>query len=40
MIGLCDRWHKTPPEILAMPAWALRMVDVYELGHRREDEDG
>jgi hypothetical protein len=40
VIGLCDRWHKTPPEILAMPAWVLKMLDVYRLGHRDEEPEG
>ena len=36
MIGLCDRWHKTPEEILAMDARALRLLDIYNRGHREE----
>jgi len=42
VIGLCDRWHKTPDEIEAIDARALRMLDVYRLGHREEEggEDG
>ena len=39
VIGLCDRWHKTPPEILALPASVLRMLDVYKLGHREEEDE-
>jgi len=39
VIGLCDRWHKTPPEILALPASVLRMLDVYRRGHREEEPD-
>ena len=40
IIGLCDRWHKTPDEIGAMDARALRLLDVYRLGHREEEEGG
>ena len=42
MIGLCDRWHKTPEEILAMDAGALRLLDIYNRGHRQEggEDDG
>ena len=36
MIGLCDRWHKLPSEVLAEDAGALRLLDVYTLGHREE----
>ena len=39
MIGLCDRWHKTPPEILALDASVFRMLDVYRLGHRDDDDE-
>lgn len=38
MIGLCDRWHKLPSEVLAEPAEALRLLDIYRLGHREEEE--
>lgn len=38
MIGLCDRWHKLPSQVLAEDARLLRMLRVYQLGHR-EDED-
>lgn len=37
MIGLCDRWHKLPSEVLAEDASLLRLLDVYELGHRKEE---
>lgn len=36
MISLCDRWHKTPEEILAMDASALYYLSVYQLGRRQE----
>jgi hypothetical protein len=38
VIGLCDRWHKLPSEVLAEPAQALRLLDIYGRGHR--DEEG
>ncbi len=37
MIGLCDRWKKTPDEILAMDGRALRLLDIYTRGHREEE---
>ena len=42
MIGLCDRWHKLPSEVLAEDAGLLRLLDVYDQGHRDEEggEDG
>lgn len=42
MIGLADRWHKLPSEVLAEDARVLRLLDIYRLGHREdsEDEDG
>lgn len=40
MIGLCDRWHKLPSEVMAEDASMLRLLHVYELGHREEDEGG
>lgn len=32
MIGLCDRWHKLPSEVLAEPAEMLRLFKIVELG--------
>lgn len=32
VIRLCDRWHKTPDEILAMDTRALQMLRITELG--------
>ena len=32
IIGLCDRWHKTPDEVLAMDASALRYLAIAALG--------
>lgn len=39
VIGLADRWHQLPSRVIAEPAWVLRMLQVYNLGHREEDED-
>jgi hypothetical protein len=38
VIGLCDRWHKLPSEVLAEDASVLRLLDVYQRGHRKEEE--
>lgn len=40
MIGLCDRWHKLPSEVLAEDARLMRMLDIYRLGHRDERPEG
>jgi len=32
VIGLCDRWHKLPSEILAEPAEMYRLLRIVELG--------
>ena len=40
MIGLCDRWHKLPSEVLAEDAGALRLLAVYQMGHRDEEGGG
>ena len=37
MIGLADRWHKLPGEVLAEDARVLRLLDIYRLGHREEE---
>lgn len=37
MIGLCDRWHQLPSQVLAEDAAVLRLLDVYRLGHREEE---
>lgn len=37
MISLCDRWHKTPAEILAMDAGALRMINIYDRAHSQDE---
>ena len=36
LIGLCDRWHKTPDEILAMDADVLRLLAIYDYAHPQE----
>jgi hypothetical protein len=40
VITLCDRWHVLPSQVMNEPAHLLRMLDVYELGHREEEEGG
>lgn len=40
MIGLADRWHCPPDRVLAQDARVLRLLDVYRLGHRKEDDEG
>ena len=40
MIGLAGRWHCPPDRVLAQDARVLRLLDVYRLGHREEDEGG
>ena len=40
VIGLADRWHCPPSQVLAQDARVLRLLDVYRLGHRDEDEGG
>ena len=37
ILGLCDRWHKTPPEIYALDASVLRLLKIESLGIRREE---
>lgn len=39
MIGLADRWHCPPSQVMAEPARVLRMLQVYQLGHREEDDE-
>ena len=38
IIGLCDRWHKTPDEVLAMDASALRYLAIAALGEAARGE--
>ena len=40
MIGLADRWHCPPSQVLAQDARVLRLLDVYRLGHREEEDEG
>ncbi|WP_377271930.1 hypothetical protein [Peterkaempfera sp. SMS 1(5)a] len=39
MLGLCDRWHKLPSEVLAEPAEMLRLLTIAQY-ERRDDDDG
>lgn len=32
IIGLCDRWHKTPPEIMALDTSTLRLLAMVAEG--------
>jgi hypothetical protein len=38
VIGLCDRWHKLPSEVLAEPAEMWRLLRIVELGGGGADE--
>jgi hypothetical protein len=38
VLGLCDRWHKLPSEVLAEPAEMLRLLTIARLGRREEPE--
>jgi hypothetical protein len=40
VIGLADRWHCPPSQVLAQDARVLRLLDVYQWGHRETDEGG
>lgn len=40
MIGLADRWKCPPDRVLEQDARVLRLLDVYRLGHREQDEGG
>jgi hypothetical protein len=37
ILGLCDRWHKTPSEIEAEPAETFRLLEIERLGVNSED---
>ena len=40
MIGLCDRWHKLPSEVLGEDVEVLRWLRVLELGDPpRQEQD-
>jgi hypothetical protein len=39
VIGLCDRWHCPPSQVLAEDARVLRLLDIYRQGHREDGED-
>lgn len=38
IIGLCDRWHKLPEEIMSMDASAVGLLEIVRRG-RRERPD-
>lgn len=38
VLTMCDRWHKTPDEILAMDVTAIRMIRIAELGGHFESK--
>jgi hypothetical protein len=39
VLGLCDRWHKLPSEVLAEPADPLvRLLAIENLGTSRDSE--
>jgi hypothetical protein len=41
VLGLCDRWHKTPDEILACDsATLLRYLNLMEYSRGNEGDDG
>ena len=40
IIGLCDRWKVLPSQVRAEGADVLRLLDVYHLGHRKEEGEG
>ncbi|WP_177330085.1 hypothetical protein [Streptomyces sp. F-1] len=40
ILGLCDRWHKLPSEILAEPAETLRLLTIESLGVNPDDQRG
>ena len=40
IIGLCQRFHCLPSQLLAEPADLLRMVEIFDLAHPPEADDG
>jgi hypothetical protein len=36
VLGLCDRWHKLPSEVLAEPAEMFRLLQIAHMGRREE----
>jgi hypothetical protein len=39
VIGLCDRFHKLPSEVLAEDASLLRLLEILRLGTPEQEED-
>lgn len=39
VLGLCDRWHKLPSEVLAEDARLLRLLDIERLGRPEGGEE-
>ncbi len=39
MVGLCERFHKLPSEVLAEDVEMLRMVRIADMGRREESEE-
>lgn len=39
MLGLCDRWHKLPSEVLAEDASVLRLLEITALGRVEQSEE-
>jgi hypothetical protein len=40
VIGLADRWHCRPSQVLEEDAAVLRLLDVYRLARLSEEEGG
>ena len=40
ILGLCERFHCLPSQVLAEDASVLRLLHVYELGHRPGEPEG
>ncbi|MEY9876650.1 hypothetical protein ABH931_006160 [Streptacidiphilus sp. MAP12-33] len=39
MIGLCDRWHKLPSEVLAEDVGVLQLLEIAALGRLEQSEE-
>ena len=39
MLGLCDRFHKLPSEVLAEDAYLLKLINIEKLGHPEPREE-
>lgn len=40
MLELAALWHCPPDRVLAQDGRVLRLLDVYKLGHRDEEDEG